>query len=87
MLAPVAGLFAWQAWRLAGTGGGVEIAPLAVWHANFFWGAYAANYLLFVESAVLLAAAPRYWRTTVAWALLAAHAGAGLVDAGLIVAG
>ena len=31
VLAPVAGLFAWQAWRLAGSGGGVEIAPLAVW--------------------------------------------------------
>jgi hypothetical protein len=147
VLAPVTALFAWQAWRLAGTGGGVEIAPLAVWrlyspnipasillslafplgvlalhwnvarrqaplvlawsvllvavlqmallaergprwpHANFFWGAYAANYLLFVESAVLLAGAPRSWRTTVAWGLLAAHAGAGLVYAGLIVAG
>jgi hypothetical protein len=147
VLAPVAALFAWQASRLAGSGGGIEIAPLAVWrlyspdipasillslafplavlvlhwaaarrqpplllawsvllvailqmallaergprwtHANFFWGAYAANYILFVESAVLLAAAPRSWRTTVAWALLAAHAGAGLVDAGLTVAG
>jgi hypothetical protein len=147
VLAPVAGLFAWQAWRLAGTGGGVEIAPLAVWrlyspnipasillslafplgvlflhwnsarrqaplvlawsvllvavlqmallaergprwtHANFFWGAYAANYLLFVESAVLLAGAPRSWRTTVAWVLLAAHAGAGLVYAWIAVAG
>ncbi|HXO28290.1 MAG TPA: hypothetical protein VOA80_13155 [Thermoanaerobaculia bacterium] len=147
VLAPVAALFAWQAWRLAGSGGGVEIAPLAVWrlyspnipasillslafplgvlalhwssarrqeplvlawsvllvallqmallaergprwsHANFFWGAYAANYLLFVESAVLLAGAPRTWRTTAAWGLLAAHAGAGLVYAGLIVAG
>jgi hypothetical protein len=119
VLAPLAALFAWQAWRLAGTGGGVEIAPLAVWrlyspnipasillslafplgvlvlhwdaarrqaplllawsvllvavlqmallaergprwpHANFFWGAYTANYLLFVESAALLAGAPR----------------------------
>jgi hypothetical protein len=146
VVAPVAGLLAWQAWRLAGSGG-VEIAPLAVWHlyspnvpasillslafplgvlvlhwqiarrqaplvlawavllvavlqmallaergprwphANFFWGAYAANYLLFVESAVLLAGLPRSRRTTVAWGLLAAHAGAGVVYAALAVAG
>jgi hypothetical protein len=147
VMAPVAGLLAWQARRFAAGGGGVEIAPLAVWHlyspnipasillslafplgvlvlhwkiarrqaplvlawsvllvavlqmallaergprrphANFFWGAYAANYLLFVESAALLAGAPRSTRTTLAWGLLAAHAAAGMVYAGLAVAG
>jgi hypothetical protein len=147
VVAPAAALLAWQAWRLEAGGGGVEIAPLAVWHlysphipasillslvfplgvlalhwqiarrraplalawsvllvavlqmallaergprwphANFFWGAYAANYLLFVESAVLLAGAPRSRRTTLAWGLLAAHAAAGVVYAGLAVAG
>jgi hypothetical protein len=147
LVAPVAGLLVWQAWRLKASGGGVEIAPLAVWrlyspnipasillslafplgvlvlhwkiarrqaqlalawsvllvavlqmallaergprwpHANFFWGAYAANYLLFVESAVLLAGAPRSRRTTLAWGLLAAHAAAGVVYAGLALAG
>lgn len=147
VMAPAAGLLAWQSWRLATGGGGVEIAALAVWrlyspnipasillslafplgvlllyrkrarrqaplalawsvllvallqmallaergprwpHANFFWGSYAANYLLFVESAVLLAAAPRSTRTTLAWGLLAAHAAAGIVYAGLAVAG
>jgi hypothetical protein len=146
VLAPAAGLLAWQGWRFA-AGGGVEMAPLAVWrlyspnipasillslvfplgvlvlhwkiarrqaplalawsvllvavlqmallaergprwpHANFFWGAYAANYLLFVESAALLAGAPRSTRTTLAWSLLAAHAVAGLAYAWLAVAG
>jgi hypothetical protein len=146
VLAPAAGLLAWQGWRLGAGGGGGEIAPLAVWrlyspnipasillslvfplgvlalhwkiarrqaplvlawsvllvavlqmallaergprwpHANFFWGAYAANYLLFVESAVLLAGAPRSTRTALAWGLLAAHAIAGLVYAWLAVA-
>jgi hypothetical protein len=52
-------------------------------HANFFWGSYTANYLLFVESAVLLAGAPRSARTTAGWGLLAAHAATGLVYAGL----
>jgi hypothetical protein len=147
VMAPAAGLLAWQAWRLEAGGGGVEIAPLAVWrlyspnipasillslafplavlvlhwkiarrqaplalawlvlfvavlqmallaerglrwpHANFFWGSYAANYLLFLESAVLLAAAPRSTRTTLAWGLLAAHAAAGIVYARFVYSG
>ncbi|HEV3455215.1 MAG TPA: hypothetical protein VHG32_01585 [Thermoanaerobaculia bacterium] len=56
-------------------------------HGNFFWGAYAANYLLFVESAVLLAGAPQTARTAVAWGLLAAHAAAGVVYVWLGVTG
>jgi len=43
-------------------------------HGNYFWGAYTANYLLFVESAAVLAAAPRSWRSVAAWSLLLAHA-------------
>jgi hypothetical protein len=143
VVAPAAGLLAWQAWRFGAGGGGVEIAPLAVWrlyspnipasillslafplgvlvlhwkiahrqaplvlawsvllvavvqmallaergprwtHANFFWGSYTANYLLFLESAVLLAGTPRSARTTLAWGLLAAHAATGVVYVGL----
>jgi hypothetical protein len=139
LLGPTAIALAWQARHLAGTGGGVLLAPLAVWrlyspnipaslllsvafplgvlalhfrtarrqaswllaaavlsfavlemallaepgarftHANFFWGAYAANYLLFLESAALLAAAPRSWRSVASWSLLGAHALAGIV--------
>jgi hypothetical protein len=56
-------------------------------HANFFWAAFSANYLLFVESAAVLAAAPRSRRSVTAWSLLGAHALVGLVCAAGIVAG
>ncbi len=56
-------------------------------HGNFFWAAYTANYLLFVESAVVLIAAPRSSRTWAAWSLLGAHTLAGLVYVGRLIAG
>ena len=48
-------------------------------HGNFFWASYTANYLLFMESAAVLAAAPRSGRSWAAWSLLGAHSLAGLV--------
>jgi hypothetical protein len=54
-------------------------------HGNFFWGAYAANYILFVESAALLASlprSPRSPRSILAWSILGAHAIAGVVYVG-----
>lgn len=54
-------------------------------HGNLFWGAYAANYLLFVESVVVLAGEPRSRRTICAWALLACHAVSGLAYAWQLV--
>lgn len=56
-------------------------------HGNFFWASYTANYLLFVESAVVLIAAPRSGRSWAAWSLLGAHALAGLVYVGRLIAG
>jgi hypothetical protein len=56
-------------------------------HGNFFWGAYTANYLLFVESAVVLATAPRSWRSIASWSLLGGHALVGLFYAARLAAG
>jgi hypothetical protein len=56
-------------------------------HGNFFWASYTANYLLFVESAAALAAAPRSRRSWAAWSLLGAHTLAGLVYVARLLAG
>lgn len=66
---------------------GVAVAQMALLgeqgprfpHGNFFWGAYAASFVVFLESAIVLAHEPDSWRTKLAWGLLAAHASSGVL--------